>query len=225
MCNNMSSVGRYWENIILAVGKVQRHTCEYAETGVDLMKRKELIVAVVLALICLVIFGGGAFAAEPAKQIAYWGIYTGNAGGQGVAVEGVMGASAAQAAGLQKGDVLLSINGVAVRSPQEFTILKNTFPLYTPLKLAIKRAGATVELQIEVSGIVPLEVKPVKTEFIIPGVPAAPEAPALGADERSQPASASMAAAVSHRQARRDTPRLTHKGFSDAEDNKTFVCM
>ena len=179
----MSSVGRYWENIILAVGKVQRHTCEYAETGVDLMKRKELIVAVVLALICLVIFGGGAFAAEPAKQIAYWGIYTGNAGGQGVAVEGVMGASAAQAAGLQKGDVLLSINGVAVRSPQEFTILKNTFPLYTPLKLAIKRAGATVELQIEVSGIVPLEVKPVKTEFIIPGVPAAPEAKQLSAME------------------------------------------
>ena len=138
------------------------------------MRRKELIVAVALALFCLAFSVGRVFAAEPAKQIAYWGIFTGNAGGEGVAVEGVMNPSAAQAAGLQKGDVLLSINGIAMRSPQEFSVLKNSFPLYTPLRLSVKRGGAAVELQIEVPGIVPLEVKPVKAEFVIPGVPAPP---------------------------------------------------
>ena len=139
----------------------------------------------IVVMVSLVLGGavGGALAADSAKQIAYWGIYTGDAGGQGVAVEGVMSASAAQASGLQKGDVLLAINGVAVRSPQEFSVLKNSFPLYTPLKLSVKRGGAAIELQIEVPGITPLEVKPAKADFVIPGVPAPPEAKTLSALE------------------------------------------
>jgi hypothetical protein len=147
------------------------------------MQGKKFLSVIVLALIVLAVSASSAFAAESAKQIAYWGIYTGDAGGQGVAIQGVMTASPAQAAGLQRGDVLLSINGVAVRSAQEFKEVKNSFPLFAPLKLAVSRNGAVSELQIELAGITPLEVTPVKSEFVIPGVSAPPAAKTLSALE------------------------------------------
>ncbi|HWR00406.1 MAG TPA: PDZ domain-containing protein [Chlorobaculum sp.] len=124
-----------------------------------------------LALVFMLI-GGRVHAAEPVRQLAYWGIYTGEAGGQGVAVQGVEAPSPAKAAGLQSGDVLVSIGGLAVHSLQEFRALKNSFPLYTPLAIKVSRGGAVQERQIELAGFRPLEVKPVTNSFVIPGVPA-----------------------------------------------------
>lgn len=134
------------------------------------------------ALISLVlVFGiGCAYAAEPPQQIS-WGIFTGDAGGQGVAIQGITPESPAAKAGLQTGDVLLSINGVAVRSAQEFRAVKNNFPLYTPLNLAIKRNGALIERQIILTGRVRLEVKELKSVFTVPGVPPPPAPGALSA--------------------------------------------
>ena len=100
-----------------------------------------------------------------------------------MAVVGVNTRSPASTAGLQTGDVLLSIDGVAVRSAQEFRAIKNNFPLYTPLKLTVRRSGKPIEREVLLSGIIPLEVKPVKSRFIIPGVPPPPPSGQLSAIE------------------------------------------
>jgi hypothetical protein len=136
-----------------------------------------------LVILFLVSWISCAFAADAPKRISYWGIVISDTGGQGqgVAIVVVNNDSPAGKAGLKPGDVLLSINGVAVRSAQEFRVVKNTFPLYTPLKLAIKRNNVLVECQILLHGIVPLEVKAVKSEFTIPGVPPPPPSTVLSA--------------------------------------------
>lgn len=130
----------------------------------------------VLVLVLLVFSISSVNAAETPRQITNsWGIFTGDAGGQGVAVQGITPASPAAKAGLQTGDVLLSINGAAVHSAQEFRAVKNTFPLYTPLHLEVKRNGTLLKYQIILTGIVMLEVTEVRSKFTIPGVP--PPAP------------------------------------------------
>jgi hypothetical protein len=131
-----------------------------------------------LILLFLVFCIGCANAAETQQQISYWGIIVDDAGGQGVAIPGLKDDSPAGVAGLNTGDILLSVNGVTVRSAQEFRAMKNTFPLYTPLNLAINRKGVLIKRQIVLSGIVPLEVKAIKSWFIIPGVPLPPTFPA-----------------------------------------------
>ena len=119
--------------------------------------------------------------AAPAGKSS-WGIVIADAGGQGVAVVAVSDYSPAKAAGVKVDDVLLSIDGVAVRSAQAFRAVKNAFPLYSPLKLTLRRAGALVATEIRLSGIIPLEVKPVRNEFIIPAVPPPPADPSAPAD-------------------------------------------
>jgi membrane-associated protease RseP (regulator of RpoE activity) len=139
------------------------------------MRLARHLLRLALVLLCLVVSISASYASELAqKQKSYWGIYTGDAGGAGVAIQGVETVSPGALAGLQSGDVLLSVNGVTIKSPQEFRAVKNTFPLYTPLNLAVKRNGALIERQILLSGIVALEVKAVKSEFTIPGVPLPP---------------------------------------------------
>lgn len=120
---------------------------------------------------------------EPPPQIAYWGVFTGDAGGEGVAIKGVEKASPAAKAGLQAGDVLLSISGVPVRSAGEFSAVKNAFPLYQPLGLVIKRGDLKFEREIKVSGLKPLHVEAVQSGFMIPGVPLPPKRAALSALE------------------------------------------
>ncbi len=115
-----------------------------------------------------------AAAAEP-QQIS-WGIYTAEAGGRGVLIQGFTPDSPAAKAGLQAGDVLLAIDGAAVRSVQEFRAVKNNFPLYTPLRLTISRGGAVLERQIVLTGRVRLAVQEVTAAFAIPGVPPPPTA-------------------------------------------------
>lgn len=137
------------------------------------LSRAALVLPFLVFCIC------GAYAAETPQRISFWGIVVDDAGGKGVRIEAVRNDSwAGMAGGLNPGDVLLSINGVAVRSAQEFRAVKNNFPLYTPLKLTVNRKGALIERQIVLSGIVPLEVKAIKPEFTIPGVPLPPALPA-----------------------------------------------
>ena len=132
---------------------------------------------VALTVVLLSVSINGVCSAEtPTPANISWGIYTGDAGGQGVAIEGVEPNSPAAKAGLQTGDVLLSINGAAVRSAQDFRAVKNSLPLYTRLNLVIKRNGAMIERQIFLAGLVRLEVKELKSEFAIPGVPPPPSA-------------------------------------------------
>jgi len=146
------------------------------------MRHKRHIFRAVLVLLFLVSWISCVCAAEEPKRISYWGIVVRDAaGGQGVSVVIIKENSPAGKAGLKAGDILLSINGVAVRSTQEFRAVKNTFPLFTPLKLALKRNNAPVEREIVLSGIVPLEVKAVKSEFTIPGVPVPPPQTAVSA--------------------------------------------
>ena len=116
----------------------------------------------------------GACAAQTPTTNISWGFYTGDTGGHGVLIKGVVPDSPAAKTGLQLGDVLLSINGAAVRTVQDFRMVKNTFPLYTPLNLAIKRNGALMDREMMLTGIVRMEVKELKTEFTIPGVPPPP---------------------------------------------------
>ncbi len=132
------------------------------------MKRTWMIARVVILL-------GSALAGMAAPAVkSFWGIMIGDAGGRGVAVIGVSQYSPAQMAGVQIRDLVQAINGKAVHSAQEFRDIKNDFPLYTPLKLTLERDGARVETEIRLSGIVPLEVKPIRSEFIIPSVPPPP---------------------------------------------------
>jgi membrane-associated protease RseP (regulator of RpoE activity) len=138
----------------------------------------------VLVLVLLVFGISSVNAAETPKQITdSWGIFIGDADGQGVTVQGVTPASPGAKAGLQTGDVLQAINGIAVHSAQEFRAVKKTFPLYTPLHLAVKRNGTLLECQIILIGIVPLEVREIRSEFTIPGVPPPPAPVSLSAIE------------------------------------------
>lgn len=126
---------------------------------------------VLVIFFCISVSVSGAYAAEPLKQISQWGIEVADTGGPGVLVKTVQPSSSAESAGLQAGDMLLSVNGAAVKSLQEFMAVKDTFPLYTPVNLAVKRNEAIIERQILLAGIVSLELKEVKSEFVIPGVP------------------------------------------------------
>lgn len=114
---------------------------------------------------------GAAWSMELPQQIAYWGVFTSDAGGEGVAIKGVEKASPAAKAGLQAGDVVLSINGVPVCSAAEFSAVKNSFPLYQPLGLVVRRGDLKFERKIKISGLKPLHVEAVQSGFVIPGVP------------------------------------------------------
>ena len=107
------------------------------------------------------------------KQNAFWGMMVGDAKGQGIAVTAIRDKSPAGAC-LQTGDIIVSINGMSVRSTQEFNAVKNNFPLYIPLNLTVKRNGTIMQCQILLEGRKPLEVKSIKSEFVIPGVPPIP---------------------------------------------------
>ena len=144
------------------------------------MKFKGYLMRVVLILLVVLFGSNGASASNlTSKQLSFWGIAINDAGGQGVSIQIVKKDSPGGSAGLLAGDILLSINGVAVRSPQEFREVKNTFPMFTPLNLLVKRKGAVIECKISLYGIVPLEVKEVKSNFIIPGVPQPPSVAVL----------------------------------------------
>lgn len=133
--------------------------------------RYSCIVAIVIVMVFLALSAGSAHTAEIPRQISSWGIYTADSGGEGVAIKGVITASPAAEAGLRAGDVLLSIDGLAVRSAREFSSVKNSFPLYTPLKLAVRRSGTLIEIQIMLKGLMALTVKELNQQFVIPGVP------------------------------------------------------
>lgn len=107
-------------------------------------------------------------------QKSYWGFTIEDTGGQGISLKAVKNDSPAGIAGLQAGDVLLSINGAAVNSVQAFRAVKNTFPFFTPLKLALKRGDTRIEREISLYGITPLKLKPARVDFSIPGIPTPP---------------------------------------------------
>lgn len=110
-------------------------------------------------------------------QRSYWGFVIEDASGQGVSLTAVKNDSPAGSAGLQAGDILLSINGGGGAFGAGVPGGENTFPLFTPLKLTLKRDGAPLERTISLYGIVPLQLKPARVEFTIPGVPPASDAP------------------------------------------------
>jgi hypothetical protein len=117
------------------------------------------------------------------KQMSYWGFVIEDAAGQGVSLTVVKNDSPAGKAGLEVGDLLLSIDGVAVHSVQEFRAVKNRFPFFTPLNLTLKRKGVPLERTIVLYGVVPLKLKPARAEFSIPSVPLPPTSDVLSAVE------------------------------------------
>jgi hypothetical protein len=131
-------------------------------------KRRRLPIGV-LALFALWSAQGICAAALPLQR-AFWGIMVGDAGGRGAAVTAIR-SDAPAAACMQTGDLLLSISGKSVRSARDFDAVKDSFPLYAPLDLTISRAGTVQQCQIILEGIASLSVQPVKTNFVIPGVP------------------------------------------------------
>jgi len=145
------------------------------------VKFKGYLWVAALVILFLLTSVGGTYAAEMPKQLSQWGMEVSDASGKGVLIKTVLTPSSADSAGLQSGDVLLSVNGVAVNSAQEFWAVKDTFPLYTPVNLVVKRNEASIERRILLAGTVRLEVKEINSEFVIPGVPPSPSSVALSA--------------------------------------------
>ncbi|MFN3983935.1 MAG: Do family serine endopeptidase [Rhodocyclaceae bacterium] len=74
----------------------------------------------------------------------------GMAGLQGTLISGVLRGSPADRAGVKPGDVLVSVNGLPVRSPRE---MLDTVSAITPgdkARFQIMRAGMSVDLQVEI---------------------------------------------------------------------------
>ncbi len=84
----------------------------------------------VLVLLLLIPCIHFAYASERPKQVSSWGFMVRDAaGGQGLSVVAIKHGSPAEKAGLRPGDILLSINGVAVHSAQS-SGLKKGFSVY-----------------------------------------------------------------------------------------------
>jgi hypothetical protein len=78
--------------------------------------------------------------------------------------------SAAAAAGVQSGDVLMAIDGRAVTSPTQVSELVGFHPPYDVMKLEIVRAGQRLTLEARPTGRMRLEALTPKKVFFIPGV-------------------------------------------------------
>ena len=120
-----------------------------------------------LAVIILTVSAGGIHASDIPKYTTEWGFYGTITEGNGMLVSQVTPKSAAADAGLQSGDIIIAMNGVAVKSFSAFAS-----PPYVPVKLIVRRQDTEIERTILPGGLVKLEVLDLKQKFTIPGVPA-----------------------------------------------------
>lgn len=100
-----------------------------------------------------------------------WGFRLKRAPDNGVLVRQVTPGSPADRGGLKAGDVILALDGVAVKNFRDFSR-----PPYVPVKVLVRRQGAEIERTVLPHGIRRLKVIDLKEKFSIPGVPA-PENP------------------------------------------------
>jgi membrane-associated protease RseP (regulator of RpoE activity) len=115
------------------------------------------------------------------KQTVYWGLATGDADGGGMAIKAVAPDSPSAAAGLRAGDVLLAVNGQAIRTANDWDALRNGFPFFTPLPLSVRRDGSEIAVSIVLPGRVRYVVREIDPTFPIPGVPTEPASTAPSA--------------------------------------------
>lgn len=130
-----------------------------------------------IAVVTLLLLIGNPYVCQaiPEQQNAFWGMMVSDdRGGSGIEITAIRNCNSPAGYSLQIGDVIQVINGVPVRTVQEFNAVKNSFPLYVPLELTVKRNNTIIKCPIILEGRKPLEVKPIKPEFVIPGVPPAP---------------------------------------------------
>lgn len=74
--------------------------------------------------------------------------YGGDAGG--VKVGSVREGGAAEKAGIEAGDVLVALNGVAIKDVEHYTELLDELAIGKPAKVRVRREGAEVELEVVV---------------------------------------------------------------------------
>ncbi|MCX5817504.1 MAG: PDZ domain-containing protein [Proteobacteria bacterium] len=133
------------------------------------MQKQYLIKRILLlAVIILTVSAGGIHASDIPKYTTEWGFYGTITEGNGMLVSQVTPKSAAADAGLQSGDIIIAMNGVAVKSFSAFA----RRPPYVPVKLLVRRQDTEIERTILPRGLVKLEVLDLKQKFTIPGVPA-----------------------------------------------------
>lgn len=97
----------------------------------------------------------------------------------GVVITAVEANSSAADAALKAGDIMLSINGLPVKSRKELQeVIYPTLTPYTPFALLVRRGGASQEITVVPKGVLRLEIKNIPArKFAIPGVPDSIPAP------------------------------------------------
>lgn len=132
-------------------------------------RRLWILLVLVFCCSCSVVYGS---ANEQLQYKAHLGI-TPQDGTSGVVLAAVALGSPAAEAGLAVGDVLLTINGQALRSVRELqeTILPTMAP-YTPATIVYQRGGIRAETTIVPTGLLRLTIRDLPPrQFVIPGVP------------------------------------------------------
>ena len=147
---------------------------------------RRIVVVLTLAAI-LVLTVQGMVWAEPDQSRTYLGIRQQESSG-GIAITAVEANSPAARAGLRAGDIILSLNGIAVRSSQELQSAARTMTPYTPAALVISRGGAVLHITVLPTGILRLAVTDMPAHpFVIPGVPdSVPPAPSSAVEAMDQ---------------------------------------
>jgi membrane-associated protease RseP (regulator of RpoE activity) len=92
----------------------------------------------------------------------------------GLTAASVIADSPADAAGLQRGDVITAVDGTAVETPQDFRDLLEAKAVGDTITLSITRDGQTQDVSVT------LEAKP---EALAPAIPLLPELEGIAADE------------------------------------------
>lgn len=131
-----------------------------------------------LVVILIIICATGTRAADIPPYITDWG-FTGKLEGGGIVLTQISPQSPAAAAGLQAGDVIVAVNGRAVKGNSDFDRMP-----YVPVRFLIKRQGAEIERVIVPGGILRLEVTDLKEDFIIPGILPDVEPPGISAIDK-----------------------------------------
>jgi membrane-associated protease RseP (regulator of RpoE activity) len=106
------------------------------------------------------------------KENAQWGFAPGKGTGKGVTVKRVGKGTPADTAGLVAGDVLLSVDNTPIENFKDWLVKLNEFPLFTPLALRVQRNEQIMDASISLTGRLRLEVKPIRSDFVIPSVSA-----------------------------------------------------
>lgn len=117
------------------------------------------------------------------KQMSTWGINSSDAKGGGMLIKAVGPGSPAAAAGMQADDVLLAINDTPLKNYNDWLAKREILPLFTPLRLSIRRNGKAIESTIVVPGRVRYTVVPLDPRFPIPGISPPPSMQTLSAVE------------------------------------------